>query len=63
MSAWTDPHDPIRHDTGGEQAERAIIARHEKWLKLHPELAYLFCEHGSYIGYNGALRYRAVCCS
>jgi hypothetical protein len=39
-----------------DEKKIAYLARFEKWVKTRPEKEQaLFCEHGKYHGYNGAL--------
>jgi hypothetical protein len=65
MGALDDLRDPIRQGMGETSPgmDAAIIRRHQAWLKLHPELAYLFCAHGSYVGFKAALAYRCRRCA
>ena len=58
-----DDHDPRFYACGKDVAKRlAIVAGGSKrHIELHPELAYLFCEHGTYVGANGVLHSCEFC--
>jgi hypothetical protein len=52
-----DQRDPIYHDVQGDKAEAGFVKRHQSWLVKQPkEHQRLFCEHGRYIGHNGAFK-------
>ena len=52
-----DPMHPAWHGTSDpEKVLKSHIAGMEKHIQLHPETAYLFCEHGAYVGANGVLK-------
>lgn len=58
-----DDQDKRFYNCGKDVAKRLAIvqagsARH---IELHPELAYLFCEHGTYVGAHGALHSCEFC--
>lgn len=58
-----DPNDPIRHDTGGEKAVRAIIKRSLEWITgQDPVNQARYCEHGSYVGFDRSLAYLCPRC-
>lgn len=67
--ALNDPHDPIVHDKGGsiEAARPHMVARALKFVaklkETNPEHAARFCEHGQYVGYQGALRFKCPLCN
>lgn len=54
-----DPSHPIYGALMGPSREKKIAAGRAKMLAhqaLNPDHAYLFCEHGTYVGANGVLR-------
>lgn len=56
-----DKDDPRFHAIGGEHASferraEIVAAGTRRHLELYPELRYLFCEHGVFVGANGCLR-------
>lgn len=62
MAAFEDLGDPAFAGVGPEKAPEAIISRCVKWVKANPKVAHLFCEHGSYVGFQRALAYRCPRC-
>lgn len=52
-----DNHDPRFKNVGNDmEARKKIVAEHHKrHVALNPQAAGYTCEHGSYVGANGAL--------
>lgn len=59
-----DPRDPIYHDIQGEKAEEAIMRRSIAWVENQDEdVQQYFCEHGRYVGFGGALKFKCERCT
>ncbi len=59
-----DKNDPLCHDIKGDEAQsEAITQRSIAWMEQQSEdVRQYFCEHGRYVGYNGALKFKCERC-